>query len=82
MPRLQVYLPDTLYAMVKSRRLPASQLLQNAVKAELRKQDLLAETDRYLKDLVAELGEPSERERTQARKIADRILKSRRRRTA
>ena len=50
---MQVYLPDDLYAVVKKRRLPASELLQKAVRAELRRLDLLAETDRYLADLDA-----------------------------
>lgn len=59
MPRLQVYLPEDLYRAVKDRHLPASELLQGAVRAELRRQDLLAETDRYLAELVDEVGEPS-----------------------
>lgn len=59
MPRVQVYLPEDLYRAVKDRRLPASELLQGAVRAELRRQDLLAETDRYLAELVDEVGEPS-----------------------
>ena len=42
MPRMQVYLPDELYNLVKKRRLPASELLQKAVRAELRRRDLLA----------------------------------------
>lgn len=59
MPRMQVYLPDELYREVKARGLPASELLQLAVRAALKRQDLLAETDRYLADLIAEVGEPS-----------------------
>jgi hypothetical protein len=50
---MQVYLPDDLYELVKARGLPASALRQKAVRAELRRLDLLAETDRYLTDLVA-----------------------------
>ena len=46
MPRMQVYLPDDLYDLVKARGLPASELLQKAVRAEVRRLDLLAETDR------------------------------------
>ena len=45
---MQIYLPDDLYQLVKQRELPASELLQKAVRAELRRQDLLAETDRYV----------------------------------
>jgi post-segregation antitoxin (ccd killing protein) len=59
MPRLQVYLTDDLYAAVKERHLPASELLQRAVRAELRRLELLDETDRYLAELVDEVGEPS-----------------------
>ena len=59
MPRLQVYLPEDLYRAVKERRLPASELLQSAVRAELRRRELLDETDRYLTDLIEEVGEPS-----------------------
>ena len=44
---MQVYLPDDLYKLVKARSLPASELLQKAVRAELRRLELLAETDRY-----------------------------------
>ena len=38
MPRLQVYLPDDLYDQLKARGLPASELLQTAVRAELERQ--------------------------------------------
>jgi post-segregation antitoxin (ccd killing protein) len=58
MPRMQVYLPDDLYGVVKRRRLPASELLQKAVRAELRRLDLLAESDRYVADLVSQSGSP------------------------
>jgi len=74
MPRMQVYLPDDLYRQVKQRGLPASELLQDAVRAELRRQELLAETDSYLADLVAEVGEPSTHELARAEAVARRIL--------
>ena len=66
MPRMQVYLPDDLYQQVKVRGLPASELLQEAVRAELRRRELLEQTDTYLADLVAEVGEPSARELARA----------------
>jgi len=56
---MQVYLPEDLYRAVKDRGLPASELLQRAVQAELRRQGLLEETERYLQDLVAEVGAPN-----------------------
>ena len=73
MPRLQVYLPDDLYQEVKARGLPASELLQEAVRAELRRQRLLEQTDSYLAELVSEVGEPSGRDLARAETIARRI---------
>ena len=70
---MQVYLPDDLYQQVKERSLPASELLQEAVRAELRRQELLEHTDSYLAELVAEVGEPSARELARAEAIARRI---------
>jgi hypothetical protein len=59
-----------MYEQVKARGLRASELLQKAVEAELRRQDLLAETDRYLGDLIAQVGEPSAEQRARARAVA------------
>ena len=70
---MQVYLPDDLYQQVKERSLPASELLQEAVRAELQRQELLEQTDAYLAELVAEVGEPSARELARAEAIARRI---------
>ena len=72
---MQVYLPAELYDLVKKRQLPASELLQKAVRAELRRLDLLAESDRYVADLVAEVGRPSQAERSRAAAVAARIAK-------
>jgi post-segregation antitoxin (ccd killing protein) len=68
-----VYLPDDLYRAVKERELPASELLQEAVTAELRRAELNEQADAYLEELIAEVGEPSARERTRADAIARRI---------
>ena len=73
MPRLQVYLPDDLHDELKRRGLPASELLQIALRAELERQDALVETAAYLDELAAEVGEPSGRQRTHADTIARRI---------
>lgn len=70
MPRVQVYLPNDLYDALKERHLPASELLQEAVRAELRRQDLLAETSKYLSALTAEVGEPTAEDHTRAELIA------------
>lgn len=72
---MQVYLPDDLYKLVKARGLPASELLQQAVRAELRRQELLAETDRYVEDLVTEVGPPTTAQRTRAAAVARRIAR-------
>lgn len=73
MARMQVYLPDDLYELVKARGLPASELLQKAVRAELRRLELLAETDRYVADLVAEVGPPTAAQRMRAAALARRL---------
>ena len=73
MPRMQVYLPDDLYDEIKTRRLPASELLQEAVRAELHRLELLENTDAYLEELIAEVGEPTPTEMARARAIARRI---------
>lgn len=73
MPRMQVYLPEELYRAVKDHELPASQLLQEAVEAELRRQELNQAAEDYLGDLIADVGEPSAREHARAANIARRI---------
>lgn len=70
---MQVYLPDALYREVKERRLPASELLQEAVIAELRRQELEGRADAFIAELIAEVGEPSEAEVARADAIARRI---------
>ena len=70
---MQVYLPETMYEQVKARGLPVSELLQKAVQVELRRQDLLAGTDRYLGDLIAEVGAPSGVQRARAAVVARRL---------
>ena len=71
---MQVYLPDELYELVKARRLPASELLQDAVRAEVRRLELLAEADKYLAGLVAQVGKPTARQRARARAVAQQIV--------
>lgn len=75
---MQLYLPDDLYGEVKARRLPASELLQAAVRAELKRLDLLAETERYLADLIADVGQPTDAEHARADELAERIARGRR----
>ncbi len=75
MPRMQVYLPDDLYKRVKAHGLPVSELLQGAIQAELRRQELLAETERYLAELIAEVGEPTAAERARMRAAVHRVTR-------
>jgi hypothetical protein len=76
---MQVYLPDELYRAVKERRLPASELLQEAVRAELRRQEILGETDGYIAQLLDEVGEPSPKAAARADRLAAEIGGRRRR---
>jgi post-segregation antitoxin (ccd killing protein) len=70
---MQVYLPDDLYKLVRSRGLPASELLQKALCAELHRLELLTEADRYIADLVAEVGPPTAEQRARASVVARRL---------
>lgn len=71
---MQVYLPEDLYRVVKDLGLAASQLLQEAVRVELRRQQLLEATDEYLTDLLDEVGEPDSEETARAQAIARRLI--------
>jgi post-segregation antitoxin (ccd killing protein) len=51
MRRMQIYLPDELYNQVKRGNLPACELLQAAIRAEVRRQ-LSLQADRYLEALI------------------------------
>lgn len=64
---------EDLYQAVKDQRLAASELLQEAVRSELRRRELLSETDRYLDELVAEVGEPSATAVARAETLSRRI---------
>ncbi|GAC1414094.1 MAG: hypothetical protein NVSMB57_09660 [Actinomycetota bacterium] len=82
---MQVYLPEDLYNEVKKRGLPASELLQRSIRAEVRIQAAESETDRYLTDVIAEVGEPSAKEWEEAKAFVHRLAKrpaKRRRRRA
>ena len=72
---MQVYLPDDLYRAVKERGLPASELLQEAVRVEIRRRELLENTDEYLDELLAEVGEPDASAVARAEAIARRLAR-------
>jgi len=71
---MQVYLPDDLYEQVKDQHLPASELLQRAVRAEVRRRELLVASDAYIAELAAQVGPPSARERARAADLARRAV--------
>ena len=56
---MQVYLPDDLYEAVKKYELPASRLLQEAVRANLCRRAAIEEANRYAEALIDHSGEPS-----------------------
>lgn len=72
---MQVYLPDDLYRELKARDLPASELLQRAVRDEVRRLDLLEAARRHEEALAAEVGEPATAERERAELIARRLTR-------
>jgi len=72
---MQVYLPEDLYRAVKELDLPASELLQEAVRVEVRRRQILAATDEYLAELIAEVGEPSAEDEAWAKALVDRIVR-------
>lgn len=73
MPRVQVYLPDDLYDELKRRDLPASELLQVAVRAEVERRKALEAAHDYVAELAAEIGMPSARQQSQADAVVRRI---------
>ena len=73
MPRMQVYLPTDLYEIVKEGRLSASELLQEAVRTEVRRRKQRAASRRYTAELTAQVGQPAPRERARAVALAQRI---------
>ena len=71
---MQVYLPDDLYEMVKDRQLPASELLQQAVRAEVRRRELLAASEKYTAELRQQVGAPTAAQRARAADVATRVV--------
>jgi hypothetical protein len=72
---MQVYLPEDLCRAVKELGLPASELLQAAVRVEVRRRRILDATDQYLTELAAEVGEPTPAEATAAEALVRRIVR-------
>lgn len=72
MPRVQVYLTEELKAQLTELGVSPSELLQQAIRDEGRRQALAAATDTYLSELAAEVGAPSDEDVEYARRfVAD-----------
>ena len=76
MPRLQVYLPDDLFEAVKTHELPASKLLQGAVRTELREREASEEARRYAAALIEHFGEPSAEDCAWAEKLSQDVRRA------
>ena len=71
---MQVYLPDELYEMVKDRGLPASELLQEAIRVEVRRRELLEASEKYTAELREQVGAPTRAQRARAADVTRRIV--------
>ena len=72
---MQIYLPEDLYAQVKAQDLPASELLQEAVRVELRRRRLATAGEEYLSELLAEVGGADPAETAWAQDLAKRLAR-------
>lgn len=79
MARVQVYLPAELHERMRELGLSPSELLQRAVQDEIRRRELVTEAEKYLADLAAEVGEPSEADTAYARAFVDGLRRPERR---
>ncbi len=75
MPKLRVYLPKDLHVAVKEHGFPASEMLQKAVREEIRRLELIKAGEEYLADLIEEVGEPSPADKAWARDLMDRATR-------
>lgn len=74
MARVNITMPDQLYAQAREAGLNVSQLAQRAISDELNRLAKIAELDAYLADLEGQLGPTSEAERAEAKAWADKAL--------
>jgi hypothetical protein len=73
MPRIQLYLPDDLYQEVKSRGLPASEILQIAVRAVVEREKSREGLEQFIRELEEEIGTPTEEQNARAAAIVRNI---------
>lgn len=76
MPRMQVYLSDEIYDIVKSQGLSPSGLLQDAVRAHCERQEKIRAAREYVQEMYAELGPPTAEESEWAETKAREIIAS------
>jgi post-segregation antitoxin (ccd killing protein) len=74
MARVNITMPDDLYAQARRAGLNVSQLAQRAIADELNRMAKIAELDVYLAELEEQLGPTSETERAAAKAWADKAL--------
>jgi hypothetical protein len=77
MPRIQVYLADDLHRALKRSGLSPSELLQDAVRAELQRREQVARLDEYLSELEHEVGKPSRADKNRADALVKKIARRR-----
>ncbi|WP_419839284.1 hypothetical protein [Candidatus Poriferisodalis sp.] len=70
-----MYLPEPLYAEVKARKLPVSKLLQDAIRVEVQRRDLIAAAEADAADLFEEVGAPDPAEIAWAEDLARRLAR-------
>lgn len=70
---MQIYLPDDLYAEVKARNLRASELLQQAIRAEIRREEQIQAMAEFVQEAIREYGEPTAEEIAEAEEFVARI---------
>lgn len=73
---MQVYLSDDLFREVEERGLAASELLQGAVRVEVRRQELLEASEEYITELLAEVGQPTPEETASAEAVTRRLQRA------
>jgi hypothetical protein len=79
MARVNVYLPDALYARAKRARLNVSELCQNAIDRELDRRHRLLALDGYIAALEGQLGPATAEETARGRAWAEGVVSAARR---
>lgn len=74
MARMNVYLPDDLHRAAKRQGLNVSELCQEAIAAELRRRERLAELEAHLTELDDQFGPATAEEVAEAEAWVDSVL--------